>query len=215
MTIRDLTAPKPATTGIPSVDAVLPTLRVLGPKGFILAFNMSLRGPQYFHSEYPKAWQHEYESKNYTWADPVLFWAVMFAGDRRWSEITNLDPLGVMTAARRFGLTYGAVFSRWVGTKKSVMTLAREDREFTVEEVALLGSIFDRLVTEVKLSSSLSQAEIDTLRCIRDGMTHKEVAEALNISPSTVKVRIEKARTKLGAASSAQALAMAIQQNLL
>ena len=80
---------------------------------------------------------------------------------------------------------------------------------------SLLGSIFDRLVTEVKLSSNLSQAEIDTLRCIRDGMTHKEIAEALQISPSTVKVRIEKARAKLGAASSAQALAMAIQQNLL
>jgi LuxR family transcriptional regulator, quorum-sensing system regulator SdiA len=120
-----------------------------------------------------------------------------------------------MTAARCFGLNHGAIFSRRVGTKKSVLTLAREDREFTDEEIALLSSIFDRLVAEVKLSTSLTQPEIDVLRGLRDGLGHKETADSLNIAVSTVKVPLDRARAKLGAKSSAQTLALAIQQNLL
>lgn len=202
-------------TGIAAIDAALPMLRLMGPKGFILVFNMGLRGPQYFHSEYPKAWQREYESRNYTWADPVLFWSVMASGARRWSEVPNPDPLGVMKAARRFGLNYGVILSRWVGTKKSVLTLAREDREFTDEEIEFLSLTFARLVDEVKLDSSLSRDEVETLRCVRDGMSQKEIAAAMNAAVPTVKVRLKRSCAKLGAKTSAQAVALAIERNIL
>ena len=35
-------------TGLPSIDRILPTLRLLGPQGFIIVSNYGLRGPEYF-----------------------------------------------------------------------------------------------------------------------------------------------------------------------
>lgn len=202
-------------TGMAPLDAALPTLRLLGTHGFIFVHNLGMRGPEFFHSEYPKAWQHEYETRNYTWADPVLLWSMLWTGDRRWSEIRSPDPMGVMAAARRFDLNFGAILCRWTGPRKSVMSLARADREFTDEEMVLLGATIDHLVHEARLDGSLTRVEVETLRCLREGLSHKEIADTLGISVSTVKLRIEKSRQKLGARSNTQALAIAISRNLV
>jgi LuxR family transcriptional regulator len=201
-------------TGLAVLDSILPTLRVLGPQGFILVSNMGLRGPEFFHSEYPKEWQREYEARNYTWGDPILIWSMMWTGDRRWSEIRSPDPRGVMEAAKHFGITFGAIFSRG-GVKKTVLSLARADREFTNEEMTLISGLMDRLVAEAALDRSLTIQELDTLRHLRDGLSHKEIAVALGIGHSTVKLRLSNARAKLGAVSNVHALAVALQRNLL
>ena len=207
--------PSPPTSGI---DAVLPTLRLLGPAGFILVFNLNLRGYESFHSEYPKAWQQEYEERNYGWGDPVLLWAMATTGDARWSAIRWPDLKGVMEASRRFGINFGAVFSRRGAageTRKTVLSLARSDREFTDEEMMLLSRLMDGLVEEVGLDRNLSAKEIDALRHLRDGLTYKETAEALGIAVSTVKFRLSMARRKLGASSNSNALYVALQRNLI
>jgi len=38
---------------IPNFDSEISSLRFLGESGFIMAFNMTFRGPEYLHSEYP------------------------------------------------------------------------------------------------------------------------------------------------------------------
>jgi LuxR family transcriptional regulator len=201
-------------TGLAVLDSILPTLRMLGPQGFILVSNMGLRGPEFFHSEYPKEWQREYEAKNYTWGDPILIWSMMFTGDRRWSEINAPDPRGVLEAAKRFGITFGAIFSRG-GVKKTVLSLSRADREFTDEEMTLISGLMDRLVMEAAVDRSLTIQEVNTLRHLRDGLSHKEIAVVLGIGHSTVKLRLSNARQKLGAVSNVHALAVALQRNLL
>lgn len=205
----------PLTTGIASLDNVLPMLRILAPPGFVFINNLGLRGPEFVHSEYPQAWQIEYERQNYMWADPVLLAGVVLnRGDRRWSDLGAADLRGVMEAAKKYGLNYGAIFCR--GTvKKSVLSLAREDREFTDEEMLLLSSMMDRLVEDVALDRSLSHLELDTLRLLRDGLPHKDIATALHVSVSAVKFRLNSARHKLGAQSNVHALALALQRNLL
>ena len=204
----------PPQTGLAVLDSILPTLRLLGPQGFILVSNMGMRGPEFFHSEYPREWQRLYETRNYTWGDPILIWSMMFTGDKRWSEIKTPDPRGVLEAAKAFGINFGAILSRG-GIKKTVLSLAREDREFTDEEMALIAGMMDRLVTEAAIDRSLTIQEVDTLRRLRDGLSHKEIASVLNIGVSTVKLRLSTARQKLGAASNVHALALALQRNLL
>ena len=190
-------------------------LRLLAPQGFVFVNNLGMKGPEFVHSEYAKAWQVEYESRNYMWADPVLLWSVMSrGGDKRWSDFGKSDLMGVMAAAKTFGLNYGAIFCRG-STKKSVLSLAREDREFTDEEMSLLSGLATQLMQDVSLDRSLSNQELETLRLLRDGLPHKEIGTTLGISVSAVKFRLNNARRKLGASTNTNALALALQRNLI
>jgi LuxR family transcriptional regulator, quorum-sensing system regulator SdiA len=204
-------------SGIPAIDAVLPGLRLLGPSGFIFAYNITFRGPEFFHSEYPKAWQVEYESRSYAYFDPVLLWNIMNVGDRRWSDVKLPDLRGVLREARKHGLNYGASFSRNRRGKKSILTISRADREFADEEMAFLSATFERIMDDIDGGdmTGLTPAELETLRCLRDGMSYAEVAELLKISVPTVKARVEKSRGKLGARNATQAVALALQRKLI
>jgi LuxR family transcriptional regulator len=204
-------------SGLPAVDQALPSLRLLGPSGFIIAFNISFRGPEHFHSEYPRAWQAEYDRRNYGYFDPVLLWTIMNTGEKRWSDIRVPDLRGVMRAAARHALTYGAAFSRSRSEHKSILTIARPDREFADEELSFLGATFDRVIEGMDRDrgAELSEAETNTLRCLRDGLTYQEAAMALEVSVPAVKARVERIRGKLGARNVVQAVALAVQRRLI
>ena len=106
-------------TIIPNFNSEVSSLRFMGKSGFILAFNMTFRGPEYLHSEYPAEWQKIYEDRNYFFVDPVLIWSVTKTGNKRWSEIKLPDIRGVMSEARKCDLNYGAAFSRKSMNKRS------------------------------------------------------------------------------------------------
>lgn len=57
---------------IPNYDQEMERLREWAPSGFILAFNLTFRGPEHLHSEYPDAWRRLYEERNYFFVDPTL-----------------------------------------------------------------------------------------------------------------------------------------------
>ena len=61
----------------------------------------------------------------------------------------------------------------------------------------------------------VTPAELDVLRCFRDGLGQIETATQLAIAESTVKQRAVKACGKLGAKSRTQAVAIAVARNYL
>ncbi len=61
----------------------------------------------------------------------------------------------------------------------------------------------------------LSPREIEVLGALGNGMTNKEVARRLGISPHTVKFHIESLFRKLGAASRAEAVAKGMRQQIV
>ena len=61
------------------------------------------------------------------------------------------------------------------------------------------------------LSSLLTAREHDVVDLIAQGMTNKEIARNLAISPATVKAHVERILAKLGVADRTQAAVMAIQ----
>lgn len=62
---------------------------------------------------------------------------------------------------------------------------------------------------------SLSPREKDTLSLLATGANRANIAETLNISESTLRVYIESARFKLGAANTTHAVAMALTHGLI
>jgi len=61
----------------------------------------------------------------------------------------------------------------------------------------------------------LSPRELQVVRGVADGLTNKAIALQLGISDHTVKFHLASAMSKLGAASRAEAVALAIQRGLI
>lgn len=200
---------------IPNFDDEIAELHKLAPSGWIMGFNLTYRGPEHLFNAYPDAWRAVYEERNYFFGDPIAVWTITNDGAIRWSEVRIPDLRGVMEHARRYKLNYGVAFSRKVVGKRSFLTLSHPDREFTDQEIATVQTKFNLWTDLVLNRASLTLAELDVLRCFRDGMGQAETADALQVSESTVKQRAIKACTKLGAKTRTQAVALAVARNYL
>lgn len=200
-------------TFIPNYETELEKLRSWGPSGFILAFNLTFRGPEYLHSEFPIEWRRIYEKRNYFFTDPVLVWTINNSGNKRWSEIRIPDVRRMMPEARKFDLNHGAVFSRKRDYKRSFLSISRADRELSDTEIEIIGEKFDVWVDIIVGRRELTEGELDVLRGLKDGLGQKEIACDLGISESTVKQRALKACSKLRAKTRTQAVAIAVARN--
>lgn len=197
---------------IPNLESEMDHLRALGPSGYVMAFNYTVFGPEFMVSGYPDAWRAEYEEKNYFMGDPVLMWTFVNSGVKRWSDINLPDPRGVMRRAARFNIRYGVAISVKRGRKRSVLTVARGDREIEAAEIEGLRIKFESWCDHATNRAALTDRELDVLRLLRDGKAQREIAEALGIAEATVKQRAVSATKKLGAANRIQAVAIALRR---
>jgi NarL family two-component system response regulator LiaR len=69
--------------------------------------------------------------------------------------------------------------------------------------------------TTPKLGADLSDREREVLALLAEGLSNAEIAQRLTISVSTVKYHVHGILSKLGAASRAEAVALALQHNLI
>ncbi|SMO93867.1 helix-turn-helix transcriptional regulator [Paracoccus laeviglucosivorans] len=209
-------------TLIPSYDENVQRIADIAKSGWTFAHRYNWSGPMHFESRYPQAWINKYQSNLYQVCDPVVFWIckphMREFRSTRWSEMSQIiDVRGVMEGASRFGLKYGAAFTRRVDKLTvSFMTVARSDRELTDGEMDVLGATFHFWVDTLEQSRPiLSEAEIEAIRYLRDGLAQGDIAASLEISESAVKKRITGAMNKLHAQTRPQAVALSIAHRLI
>ncbi|GHA48682.1 LuxR family transcriptional regulator [Amylibacter ulvae] len=201
---------------IPNFEENVAPIKKMGKSGFVLAVNLTVRGPNFWYTTYPKQWQAKYQRRNYFALDPIFMWSVTNEGVKRWSEIPLPDMRGILKEANLdFGMKYGVVISRKIQYKRSFVAAARADRDFTDGEIAALNQAFEKILNEVAADPKLSAGEIQVLRCLRDGMGQREIAQTIGISESAVKQRCGKALHKLGAKTRTQAVAISVGKQLL
>jgi LuxR family transcriptional regulator, quorum-sensing system regulator SdiA len=187
----------------------------LGGSGFSVVLNYTRRGPEYFESTYPTEWQDEYENGHYYYKDPVFIWALAANGDKRWSEIPVPDLGRIMRIARRHGLIFGAAFARTINRNKSLISVARDDRELTDDEMTALSAAVNELVSESGRDQSLSPKELGAIQCLADDMNLDQAADHLGVSSAAVKARLSTARAKLGIATNYHLVAAALRAKLI
>lgn len=191
-------------------------LHSMSTSGFTLVANKTPFGVEYFDSTYPEEWQMLYKLRHMVWIDPIVLNAMLYGNsDNRWSEIKLPDARGVWKKARVYGLVYGATFARTRLMNKSLLSVARDDREFTDEEMAALSTWFDGFLTEVDNSLDLTEKEIEVIRLLARDMNIEEVAKNLSLTQSAVKTRLRQARTKAGCKNNTGLIAKASQAQLL
>ncbi|MCK0165958.1 autoinducer binding domain-containing protein [Jannaschia sp. S6380] len=193
----------------------LQRLGTLAPMGYSAGIQIRFATPLYMRSTYPQAWQNEYAENAYSLRDPLVFWGISKTGSIRWSEITLPDPFGVLASARAHGLTYGAVTSCGKITSRTIVGIARADREFEDDEIAEAAAIAAALHEVTDAPKELTPVTAEALSLVSDGMTSGAAAARLGISEGAFEARLKSARSDLGVATTAEALRMAREFKLI
>ncbi|MFM7334948.1 MAG: autoinducer binding domain-containing protein [Tabrizicola sp.] len=194
---------------------LLEELNGLAPMGYTVGLHIRFATPLVYKSSYPAAWVDHYNSHSYYLRDPLVFWGVGVVGTTRWSSIPLPDPFGVMKKAADHGLHYGAVSSYGPITSRSIVGIARSDREFEDSELDSLRELTVQLHIEAKPPSGLSAAQIEALQCVANGDRHSAAAKKLGITESAFKARLTSARIRLEARTTSEAIRKAREYRLL
>ena len=187
-------------------------LREAAPAGFYVAIRIGFAFPMVELNHLPASWVREYTAGGLMVHDPAMSWAYKNTGSARWSDLVASDDLGVLDLAKDHGLEYGAVVSctdRNDASQRSFGLFARSDREYTAAELALLLDRVSQFHRMHARPSNLTNAELETLGLVKNGLLMKEIACLLNVSESAIKQRLKNARLKLNAKTGPQAAAMA------
>lgn len=198
-----------------SLAAGFEELDALAPAGFSAGLHIRFAAPLVYVRTYDPVWTKTYDENAYALRDPLVFWGLGVKGHTRWSQIRLPDPFNILGQARRHGLAYGAVVSCGPITSRTIVGIAHGEREFTDSEITEAVRIVHQLHTMAEPPTELTPAQIEALRLLADGDRHAAAAAKLGISESAFKARLQSARVRLGARTTAQALKKAREYQLL
>lgn len=193
----------------------LQRLDELAPLGYTIGTHIRFAKPLFTKSTMPAAWQKTYADNAYALRDPMVFWGISKAGAIRWSAITLPDPFGVIGKAAEHGLRFGATASCGLITSRTLVGVARADREFDDEEIAETLRIAEALHEIATPPPDLTPAMLEALRLVGAGARPAEAAATLGISETAFDDRLSGAQRTMGAATLAEALRMAREHKLL
>lgn len=187
----------------------------LAPVGVYVSLHIRFGMPLINQQTYPQGWLDRYQEEAYALRDPVIAWGFSQVGMRRWSEIEMLDPLDILGQARVFDMNFGFAVSCGPMQSRTIASAARAEREFSDSEMKEFSDLIHELHDLTEPPKSLTEAQIEALRCIAEGDRHAAAAARLNISESALKARLTSARTSLLARTTAEAIQRARDYRLL
>ncbi|MFQ6553444.1 autoinducer binding domain-containing protein [Aestuariibius insulae] len=190
-------------------------LSALAPGGFFFALHIRFALPLLHHQTYPQGWTDRYTEEAYALRDPIIAWGFSQVGAARWSEIKIPDPFDILEQAKDFGMIYGFAVSCGEMKSRTIASAARDDREFSDDEIAEFSELIQQLHKITEPPTTLTDAQLEALRCIANGDRHAAAAAKLNISESALKARLSSARQGLLARTTAEAIQRAKDYRLL
>ncbi|MFM2355397.1 MAG: hypothetical protein RLZZ528_1133 [Pseudomonadota bacterium] len=197
------------------IELELHRLSLMAPSGFFFALHIRFALPLLHHQTYDARWIDRYTEEAFALRDPIIAWGFSTTGSSRWSEIAIPDPFDILGQAREYGMIYGFAVSCGPVKSRTIASAARADREFSDKEIEDFAAIITNLHDLTEPPTSLSKAQIDALRLIADGDRHAAAAAKLKISESALKARLNSARQRLLARTTAEAIQRARDYRLI
>ncbi|GGM01274.1 helix-turn-helix transcriptional regulator [Micromonospora yangpuensis] len=152
--------------------------------------------------------------------EPVVLRWDHLTGDR-WPQLTALtaDRMVLLVLPRQSSVDPLALLVTGV---RAVLREGDGAEEFTLARAAVLsgGSYLSPGVTTLaggaaQASAALGPREVETLRCIAQGLTHRQAAHRLGVTEQTVNTYAKRLRRKLGAANKAELTRRAVELGYL
>lgn len=186
----------------------------------------------YFHSTYSAAWAMRYFDKNYERIDPVIGAALKGILPFDWQQCDRCDRIigNFFGEAAEFGVKRQglSIPIRGPSGERAVFSVNvdlpnTEWRDFKKEQMAnltMLAFYFHMAVMDLELGEKaapppLSPRETETLKWAAAGKSAWETGRILSISSRTVECYLRNAEVKLRATNKAQAVAIAMERDLL
>lgn len=196
-------------------DADLEELRRSAPAGYFIGLHIRFTSPLMIYQTYDQRWVDHYTVNAYVLRDPATIWGMANTGTIRWSDPAFADPHRILPEAAAFGLRYGISVACGPSSSRSIAGFARQDREFDAKEVWAIQACVERMHDRFAQPASLTQAQLEALRCLSGGDRHSDAATRLGISESAFKARIVSARERLSARTTAEAIRRARDHRLI
>ena len=200
---------------IPGYESDVQWLKSIATAGYMIGVNHTNRGTEFFDSNYPVAWRDEYEENRYLFVDPVVHSFLRKDGQIRWSKVSWRDIFGVMKGARQHGLAFGASFVRSHDKNKSMLSIARADREISDEEMEEISDWWTGFVEKANAPLPINKDEVEALSCVLQNMAVIEGAASLGISETAMKSRLKSARAKLNCKNNTAAVSILVRKKIL
>lgn len=197
------------------LDRELRKLDRFAKAGYFALLHVRSTTPLMTLRTYDQAWVDHYTDNGYVLRDPATGWAFGHTGWVRWSDPAFADPYDIAAAARDFGLRHGVTVSVGPVASRSILSVARDDREHDDAEIEQIRQIALRLHDMTEPPESLTPAQVEALRCIARGDRHDAAADKLGISVSALKARLNSARRRLMARTTTEAIQRATDFGLL
>lgn len=193
-------------------------LQCLAPAGYYIAIRVGFAFPMVERNNLPATWVREYTVSGLVVHDPAMAWAYRNCGVARWSELGETDSQGVLEIAKNYDLNFGAVAScldDGDAGQRSFGFFCRSDREYSAGELQRINDLLVRLHVDHTRPKNLTDAELETLSLVKNGLLMKEIACQLEVSESAIKQRLKNARLKLCAKTGSQAAARATMLGMI
>lgn len=190
----------------------------LAPAGHYIAIRISFVFPVVEQNCLPDTWIREYTASGLLVHDPAIAWAHQNQGVVRTRDLAGNDSQGVLELAKYHGLNFGGVaccVDADEGRERSFGFFFRSDRDYTTAELERLHAGLLATHRAYARPKNLTEAELETLGLVKNGLLMKEIASALGVSESAVKQRLRNARLKLNAKTGSQAAARATMLGMI
>lgn len=186
--------------------------------GFFIAYRVQFLRPEYEYNSLPRAWILKYTQQGLMMHDPVMRWIYGNDGSILWSDVASQDTFGVLADASSHGLNFGFALSLIDPLDPGIRSFGnfcRSDREFLPNEAKELSRRLELLFEDLEAPKDVTDAEVEALRLLKNGLLIKEVAHDLGISEGAVKQRLKSAKQKLDARTTAHAVSIASNFGLI
>jgi DNA-binding CsgD family transcriptional regulator len=211
----------------------IPKLRDIFDVEHIVYHSVNSTGQQYAMLTYSDDWVDRYLDQDYARIDPVVVgcYRRFHPVDWRhldWSGRAQRSFLGEAMEAgvgdQGFSVPIrgpNGQFALFTISDRRSDTAWEQYTETHVRDVLLVAHYLNQKALEIEHGTdqveakTLSPREIDALTLLAMGMSRAQAAERLKISEHTLRVYIESARFKLGAANTTHAVARALTRGLL
>lgn len=114
-----------------SLISLFDGLKARSPSGFAIGLHLDYTTSKYIFQAYSREWMEEYSRKGFLLSDPTVRWGLENSGSIRWSELEKADPVGVIAAAKSFGLDYGVTVVVGDEGSRSLGSFASTESEFS------------------------------------------------------------------------------------
>jgi DNA-binding CsgD family transcriptional regulator len=183
---------------------------------------------QFLLMRWPRWWLERYAAEGFAQDDALLVEALRAPRTFTWHELMEEQPgagARVFAACAASGWIDGLTIPvHGPGSERGIVSLASANRvdltpeaRRAVEIISLAAYLHARELADdpPHRDDTLSARECETLTHVANGLNDAEIATILGISRTTAHTHVERAKEKLGAATRAHAVAVAMMRGVI